>query len=270
MSPSPHAPWALAFAILPWRESEKAAAWARIEAGEALLLPPEVEALWARRADFEVPGARLLLPGDPEADRLCAPLPYPVALWVRGTVPPAFPAVGIVGARKASGAGLRRAHAFGKALTEAGVAVISGLARGIDAAAHLGALDASSGDGPTWAVLGSGLHRPYPPEHRPLLDRMVAAGGGALTPFPPDAEPKPFHFPRRNLLLAAWVQAVLVVEAEVRSGSLVTAKLALDHGKDLYLCPGSPGTDALLDEGAATVCEDAVDLIRELREIQAP
>ncbi|MBI3131153.1 MAG: DNA-protecting protein DprA [Acidobacteria bacterium] len=261
MPPSPHAPWALAFAILPWRESEKAAVWARIEGGEALFLPPDVEALWARRADFEVPGARLLLPGDPEADRLNAPLPYPVALWVRGTVPPAFPAVGIVGARRASGAGLRRAHAFGKALTEAGVAVCSGLARGIDAAAHLGALEA----GPTWAVLGSGLNRTYPPEHRPLLERLVAAGGGAITPFPPDVKPKPFHFPRRNLLLAAWVQALLVVEAGLRSGSLVTAKLALDHGKDLYMCPGSPGTDALLDEGAAQVCEDPSALIGELR-----
>lgn len=257
----PHAPWALAFAVLPWRESEKAAAWARLEAGEGLLLPPEVAALWARRADFEVPGARLLLPGDPEAERLLAPLPYPVALWVRGTLPPAAPAVGIVGARKASGAGLRRAHALGKALAEAGVAVVSGLARGIDAAAHLGALEA----GPTWAVLGSGLLRPYPPEHAPLLSRMVAAGGGVLTPFPPQAEPRPWHFPRRNLLLAAWVQALVVVEAAPRSGSLVTARLALDQGKDLYMCPGSPGTDAWLDEGAAALCEDPAGLIGELR-----
>ncbi|HJV23304.1 MAG TPA: DNA-processing protein DprA [Holophagaceae bacterium] len=253
----PHAPWALAFAVLPWRESEKAAAWDRLAQGEALFLPPDVEALWARRAKYEVPGARLLLPGDPEADRLCAPLPYPVALWVQGTVPPPSPAVGIVGARRASAAGLKQAHAFGKALTEAGVAVVSGLARGIDAAAHLGALEA----GPTWAVLGSGLHHLYPPEHGPLADRTLAAGGGLLTPFPPEADPKPWHFPRRNLLLAAWVEAVLVVEAEVRSGSLVTAQLALDLGKELWVVPGSEGPDALLAEGAAHAAHRPADLL---------
>ncbi|HJV90161.1 MAG TPA: DNA-processing protein DprA [Holophagaceae bacterium] len=253
----PHAPWALAFAVLPWRESEKAAAWARLERGEALFLPPDVEALWERRAEYEVPGARLLLPGDPEADRLLAPLPYPLALWVRGTVPPAAPALGLVGARKASAAGLKRAHAFGKALTEAGVAVVSGLARGIDAAAHLGALEA----GPTWAVLGSGLHHLYPAEHRALADRLLAAGGGLLTPFPPEVGPKPWHFPRRNLLLAAWVQGVLVVEADVRSGSLVTAQLALDLGKELWVVPGSPGPDALLAEGAAHAAHRPADLL---------
>ena len=262
----PHAPWALAFAVLPWRESEKAAAWARLEAGEGLLLPPEVEALWARRATFERPGARLLLPGDPEADRLLAPLPYPVALWVRGTVPPAGTGVAIVGSRRASAAGLRKAHAFGKALAGAGVPVLSGGARGIDAAAHLGALEA----GLTWAVLGSGLDHPYPAEHAPLFARMVAAGGGVLTPFPPEAEPRPAHFPRRNLLLAAWVEAVWVVEAALRSGSLVTARLALDHGKDLYMCPNSPGTEAFLTEGAAAPCEDPRELLGNLRAFPAP
>ena len=262
----PHAPWALAFAVLPWPEREKAAAWARLEQGEALFRPPEVEALWERRATFERPGARLLLPGDPEADRLLAPLPYPVALWVRGTVPPPTPGVALVGSRRASGLGLTRAHAFGKALAGAGVAVLSGGARGIDAAAHLGALEA----GLTWAVLGSGLDHPYPPEHRPLFDRMVAAGGGVLTPFPPEAEPQPAHFPRRNLLLAAWAEAVWVVEAAVRSGSLVTARLALDHGKDLYMCSNSPGTEAFLSEGAAELCEDPRELLGNLRAFPAP
>ena len=257
----PHAPWALAFSALPWRESEKAAAWARLELGEGLLRPPDLEDLWSRRGAFEVPGARLLLPGDPEADRLLAPLPYPVALWVRGSAPPAAPAVAIVGSRKASAAGLARARAFGRALAEAEVAVLSGGARGIDAAAHAGAL----AGGPTWAVLGSGLNRPYPPEHGPLFDRIARSGGGVLTPFPPEAEPRPAHFPRRNLLLAAWAQAILVIEADPRSGSLVTARLALDLGRDLYMCPGSPGTDAFLSEGAAAPCEDPTALIGELR-----
>jgi DNA processing protein len=137
------------------------------------------------------------------------------------------------------------------------VAVLSGLARGIDGAAHAGALEA----GPTWGILGSGLDHPYPPEHRPLMDRMVAAGGGILTPFPPEAQPLKWHFPRRNWLLAAWVDAVLVMEAAQRSGSLVTAKLALDLGKELYVVPGSEGTDALLEEGAAHCCTEVSDLL---------
>ncbi len=116
------------------------------------------------------------------------------------------------------------------------MAVISGLARGIDGAAHEGALAA----GPTWGVMGSGLDHPYPPEHRPLMDRMVAAGGGVLTPFPPQAPPLRWHFPRRNWLLAAWTQGVLVTEARLKSGSLVTARLALDLGKELWVCPGGP------------------------------
>lgn len=242
----PHAPWALAFAVLPWKEREKAAAWARLEAGEELALPEDARALWERRGELVPRGARLLLPGDPEGDRLLAPLPYPVALWLKGEAPPARASVAVVGSRKASQAGLRAARELGRGLAQAGVAVLSGLARGIDAAAHQGALEA----GPTWGVLGSGLLRPYPPEHRPLMTRM-AASGGVLTCFPPEAEPLAWHFPRRNVLLAAWSQAVVVVEAQARSGSLVTARLALDHGKDLYARPGSPGCDALLEEGAA-------------------
>ena len=92
---------------------------------------------------------------------------------------------------------------------------------------HAGALKA----GPTWGVMGSGLDHLYPPEHRPLMDRMVAGGGGVITPFPPEAPPRKWHFPRRNWLLAAWADGVLVTEARLKSGSLVTARLALDLGK---------------------------------------
>ncbi len=119
----------------------------------------------------------------------------------------------------------------------AGVAVLSGLARGVDGAAHRGALEA----GATWGILGSGLDHPYPPEHVGLMDRMVAAGGGVVTPFPPAARPLPWHFPRRNLILAAWTGGVALMAARYASGSLVTAKLALDLGKEALGLPGGAG-----------------------------
>jgi DNA processing protein len=118
--------------------------------------------------------------------------------------------------------------------------------------------------------MGSGLEQPYPPEHQPLMERMVAAGGGVITPFPSEAQPLKWHFPRRNWLLAAWTDGVLVTEARLRSGSLVTARLALDLGKELWVCPGSPedpsaeGPNALLREGAAPICLSPIDLLMEL------
>jgi len=267
-------PWALAFTLLDWPERQKAALWAELQAGREPALPPAAaEALAAlmadlprREAEAADRGARLRLPGDPAVDALLAPLPYPVALWVRGTLPPPGLRVAIVGSRQASARGKARARAWAKALTAAGVAVVSGLARGIDGAAHEGALQA----GATWGVLGSGLDHPYPPEHGPLMDRIVAAGGGVLTPFPPEAPPRKWHFPRRNWLLAAWTEGVLVVEGARQSGSLVTARLALDLGKELWVCPGSPedpsaeGPNALLREGAARLCRSPEDLLEDL------
>jgi len=267
--------WALAFTVLDWPERRKAEAWAALQAGAEPALTPDLAGELAR-LESDLPrrqqeardrGARLLLPGDdPALEALLAPLPYPVALWVRGTLPPNRVRVAIVGSREASRRGRERAHAWARALTEAGVAVLSGLARGIDGAAHLGALEA----GPTWGVLGSGLDHPYPPEHVPLMDRLVAAGGGVITPFPPEAPPRKWHFPRRNWLLAAWTDGVLVVEARLKSGSLVTARLALDLGKELWVCPGSPedpsadGPNFLLREGAARICLAPENLLEDL------
>lgn len=268
------APWALAFTLLPWPERRKAEVWARLQGGEEPLpassLLQDVDALWATlprlRDEAEERGARLLLPGDAGADRLAEGLPYPVALWVRGTLPPPGPSVAVVGSRQPSLRGRARARAWARELTEAGLHVISGLARGIDGAAHEGALEA----GATWGVMGSGLDHPYPPEHQGLMDRMVAAGGGILTPFPPSARPQKWHFPRRNLLLAAWTQGVLVVEARIRSGSLVTARLALDLGRELWVVPGAPedpaaeGPNELLRQCAARPCRSSADLLEDL------
>lgn len=207
-----------------------------------------------------------MLPGDEGVDRLLEGLPYPVALWVRGTLPPEGLAVAIVGSRQASCLGRERTRNWARELTKAGVQVLSGLARGIDGAAHGGALEA----GPTWGIMGSGLDHPYPPEHRGLMDRMVAAGGGVITPFPPQAAPQKWHFPRRNLLLAAWTRGVLVMEARIRSGSLVTARLALDLGRELWVVPGAPeeplaeGPNELLRQCAARPCRSPCDLLEDL------
>jgi DNA processing protein len=266
--------WALAFTVLPWPERQKAEVWARVQAGEEPLLPPiiqmEMEELAADapklRQDAVNRGARLMLPGDDGVGRLLEGLPYPVALWVRGTLPPAGPSIAMVGSRQPSYVGRTRTRNWARELTAAGVRILSGLARGIDGAAHEGALEA----GPTWGVMGSGLDHPYPLEHRGLMDRMVAAGGGVITPFPPQAAPQKWHFPRRNLLLAAWTQGVLVMESRVRSGSLVTARLALDLGRELWVVPGSPedplaeGPNELLRQCAARPCRSPGDLLEDL------
>jgi DNA processing protein len=267
--------WALAFTLLPWPERQKAQLWAELQAGREPGLPPE----WRRdleRLARELPrhrdeacqrGARLLLPGDEGADRLLEPLPYPVALWVRGTLPPGGPSLAMVGSREGTRPALERAFSWARSLTAAGVAVLSGLARGIDGAAHRGALEA----GATWGIMGSGLDHPYPPEHAGLMDRIVAAGGGVLTPFPIAARPLKWHFPRRNLILAAWTGGVALVAARYASGSLVTAKLALDLGKELWACPGAPedplaeGPNRLIREGAAKICLSAQDLLEDIR-----
>jgi len=270
--------WALAFTLLPWPERWKAELWAGLQAGQEPPLPPEgrrdlerlARDLPRLRDEAARRGARLALPGEPEADRLLAPLPYPVALWVRGTLPPERPAVAMVGSRQGTRAALDRARAWARDLTGAGVAVLSGLARGVDGAAHRGALDA----GATWGIMGSGLDHPYPPEHAGLMDRIVASGGGVVTPFPPAARPLKWHFPRRNLILAAWTQGVALVAARYASGSLVTAKLALDLGKELWACPGAPedplaeGPNRLIRDGAARICLSAQDLLEDMRFLQ--
>lgn len=263
--------WALAFATLPWTEGRKAELWAQVQVGEPRPAPEELESLQRLdpahfRAEAQARRARLWLPSDPETARFLEPLPYPVPLWVRGSLPPEGPALALVGAREASKAGRERARAWARELTERGIAVISGLARGIDGAAHAGALEA----GPTWGIMGSGLDQPYPPEHIGLMDRIVAAGGGVISPFPPEAPPRKWHFPRRNWLLAAWSLGVVVLEARLKSGSLVTARLALDLGKELWACPGAPeapgaeGPNALLREGAARLVRSAADLAEDL------
>lgn len=175
---------------------------------------------------------------------------------VRGVLASAGPALAIVGARAASAAGMRSAHAVARHLSERGVHVVSGGALGIDGAAHRGAL---AGGGTTTVVLGSGLDVPYPRRHAPLFAQVLAAGGALVSMWPDAQPPRPSLFPQRNRLISALADAVIVIEAELGSGSLSTARAAQAQGRLLAAWPGSPGCDRLLAEGVALVenLEDA-------------
>lgn len=192
----------------------------------------------------------------------------PLVLYVRGEFEGCCkqPLVAIVGCRSASPRGRSLAFALGRDLARAGVAVVSGLARGIDTAAHEGAL---AGGGRTVAVQGRGLDGVYPAENDALAARLVAAGGALVSEFALGVGPRPGHFPRRNRILAGLARAVVVVEAAEKSGALVTARLALEAGRDVLAVPGHPvdawaaGTNALIKDGAGLV-RDAADVLAEL------
>ena len=177
-----------------------------------------------------------------------------------------MPAVAVVGSRNASAAGMKLTQIFARGLSEAGFAVVSGLARGIDAAAHR----ASLGNG-TIAVLAGGQDRIYPPEHGDLLDEILPAGV-AITEMPLGWEPRARDFPRRNRLISGLALGVVIVEAAKRSGSLITARLALEQGREVFAVPGSPldpraeGTNSLIKQGATPVTETA-DIVAVLEPI---
>lgn len=172
------------------------------------------------------------------------------------------PAITIVGARRASGYGRATAHALALPLAQAGLTVISGLASGVDAAAHRGALDAG---GPTVAVLGTGVDVPYPAGERSTYER-VAASGLVISEMPPGARPFRWSFPARNRIMAALGTITVVVEAAARSGSLITAEMAQDLARDVGAVPGrvdgrlAAGPNALLADGAVVV-RDAQDVL---------
>jgi DNA processing protein len=190
----------------------------------------------------------------------------PVVLWVRGAVDVLNrPAVAMVGSRAASPYGLVVAERLGADLAARGLVVVSGLARGVDSAAHRGAL---AGRGATVAVLGSGADIVYPPEHAPLA-RDIEATGAIVSELVPGTPPLPQFFPLRNRIISGLSRAVVVIEAGERSGSLITARLALDQGRDVLAVPGNVlsgrnrGAHALLRDGAKIV-EGADDILEEL------
>jgi DNA processing protein len=189
----------------------------------------------------------------------------PPALWYRGTLDCLDqPAVAIVGSRAASVTAMETARRLGADLAARGITVVSGLARGVDSAAHRGALE----HGRTIAVLGSGVDRVYPAEHVALANQ-IAATGLVVSEYPPGALALPFHFPMRNRLISGLSRAVVVIEASDKSGSLITAACAAEQGRDVMAVPGNVlsgrnrGGHALIRDGAKIV-ECADDIVAEL------
>lgn len=222
-------------------------------------------------------GARLLVLGDAEFPApLAAVDPAPPLLWTLGD--PALlsrPCLAIVGARVASAGGQRIARGLAQQIGEAGHVVVSGMARGIDAAAHLGALPTG-----TAAVLGGGVDDVYPPDNADLYARIVDEGC-VVSESPIGARAQARDFPRRNRIISGLSRGVIVVEAELKSGSLITARLAGEQGREVFAVPGSPldprskGVNELIRQGAV-LCEGLEDIertfsgLRTLREPEAP
>ncbi len=188
----------------------------------------------------------------------------PLVLYARGSIPKEN-AVAIVGSRKASGYGIETAFKIASELTLSDIVIVSGMARGIDTAAHSGALDA---EGKTVAVMGCGVDIIYPPENRGIMERIIKTGA-VISEYPPGSPPSTLHFPCRNRIISGMSLGTLVVEAGLKSGSLITANCALEQGRDVFAIPGninnynSMGTNRLIKDGAKIVL-DSEDIIDEL------
>jgi DNA processing protein len=235
--------------------------------GKAPQIAP-LAAIEAEIAAVETLGARYLFLGQGL---------YPATLAELDTAPPALivrgdlrllerPAIGIVGARNASAAAIRFARGLAHDLADAGIAVVSGLARGIDTGAHVGALD-----GGTIAVIASGIDIAYPPENAELQE-AIATRGLLIAEQPPGREPLARHFPYRNRIIAGMSLGTVVVEAAPKSGSLITARLATEAGREVMAVPGSPldpraqGCNQLIRDGA-TLVQSAADVLETIRPI---
>jgi DNA processing protein len=213
-------------------------------------------------------GARMLVHGEADYPRALMDLPdAPPILWALGDVSLLNrPAVAMVGARNASSLGMRMARRLGQGLAAAGFTVVSGMARGIDAEAHAAAL--AEGTASTVAVMAGGIDVIYPPENTALAAE-IAAKGCRISEQPPGLEPQARHFPLRNRLVSGLAQAVIVVEAAAKSGSLITARTALDQGRDVMAVPGHPfdaraaGCNILIRDGALLI-RSANDVLEAL------
>ncbi len=218
---------------------------------------------WVEQED-----CRLILRDDPDYPELLRQIhDAPPLLFVRGD--PAVlnhPQLAMVGSRNPTIIGRETAHDFARTLAASGMTVTSGLAMGIDAASHQGAL---AGGGQTIAVFGTGLDRVYPAKNRDLAHAIVEGGGALVSEYPPGIEPKPANFPRRNRIISGLSLGTLVVEAAQRSGSLITARFAMEQGREVFAIPGSihnplaRGCHQLIRQGAKLV-EGAQDILEEL------
>src|SRR5688572_27277170 len=230
------------------------------------LAAPLLERARAERLRAREAGIHVLAWNDPLTPaHLNAISDAPPALWYRGSLDCLNqPTVAIVGSRAASAVALETARRIATDLASRGITVVSGLARGVDSAAHRGALDA----GRTIAVLGSSVDHIYPAEHAELA-RRIADSGLVVSEYPPGTPPLAFHFPMRNRLISGLSRAVVVIEASDRSGSLITASCAAEQGRDVMAVPGNVlsgrnrGGHALIRDGAKIV-ECADDIVMEL------
>lgn len=216
----------------------------------------------------EKSGGKILFNGEEDfPQRLTEIKEAPLLIYVRGDLGDVQrAAVGMVGTRKISPYGRRAASKLAGDLAQSGVVLVSGLARGIDSVVHA---EAVKNQTPTWALIGTGIGRCYPAENRELARAILDTGGAIISELPFDAPPLAHHFPRRNRLIAGLSDVVVVVEGEVKSGALITAKMALDQGLDVMAVPGpidsptSGGPNKLIKEGAGMVlcANDIIDAI---------
>jgi DNA processing protein len=243
----------------------------RAAAIRALRMPP-TEAVDAALAWAEQDGAHILTREDPRYPPLLGELAdAPVVLYVRGD-PAALsdPQLAIVGSRNPTPSGRDTTRELARHLAACGLTITSGLATGVDAAAHEGALES----GQTVAVLGTGPDRVYPAAHRDLA-RRIAAQGALVTEFPPGSTPKGENFPRRNRIISGLSLGTLVTEAALKSGSLITARHAMEQGREVFAIPGSihnpvaRGCHALIRDGAKLV-ETGQDVLEDLAERLGP
>lgn len=244
--------------------------FARMEQGDAevAILRPLAAGIWnprlvldrarADRDRFARFGVRFVCVKDPEFPAALREIYRPpFGLYVRGSLSdPARPAVAIVGTRVPSASGVQAARILAEELARAGVWVVSGLARGIDSAAHRGAI---SGGGRTLAILPVGIDEIYPPSNRGLAAAILHSGGGLATEYPPGTIPRKYRFPERNRIIAGLARGCVVVEAPERSGALITADHALSEGRDVFIHAKArggtrnSGADALASQGAGIV-----------------
>lgn len=248
----------------------------RIEGG-AIEVTPRIRAAVGpgagdRRTELQQAGIGYLVRGGAGYPAALAELPDgPPVLFVRGALP-GEPAVAVVGTRRCTEYGRRLAAEYGAAIAEAGWCVVSGLARGVDGAAHRGVVRAG---GRGVAVLGSGVDVMYPAEHADLARSLVAGGGAVVSEYPPGTPPEGWRFPPRNRIISGLASVVVVVEAGVKGGALITAGYALAHGRPVFAVPGdvrratSEGCNRLIRDGAHPVL-DPDDLIEELSLVLGP
>ena len=230
---------------------------------DAFAVRPQEE--WDKTAAL---GGHIYVPEDEEYPQSLRNIKEaPIALYVLGTLPAEEQScVGMVGTRKITPYGRRAAAKLAGDLAQCGVTIISGLARGVDSECHAAAVRLKK---PTVGVIGTGVGRCYPPENRALEKAILQYGGAVVSELPFNSPPNAFHFPRRNRIIAALSQPVVVVEGEIKSGALITAKLALEMGKDVLAVPGpidspqSGGPNSLIQDGAGvvTAAADILDYI---------